>query len=211
MFLSFINIGYFPSLLPIRIQKYICSMQHSLTPQGEFLAPSPTHPQKCVNIARTQLAPLYSNLFVSLFPQSHCTISSWGKGSCLAKTSVQFSVLILLDLLEAFLMVYTLLPETLSLLLGYHILLVFIPLLANLSPSPLLLSPSLSLPLYIGILQCSVSQSPSLFMLMPWLTVSSLMALNMIYTLMTPKCISLPHTKKKPWPRLIYSTVHLDI
>lgn len=45
-------------------------MQLSLTPQGEFLAPSPAHPQKCVNIARTQLAPLYSNVFVSLFPQS---------------------------------------------------------------------------------------------------------------------------------------------
>lgn len=77
------NFPFFPCT---RIRKYISSTSLSLTLQGELLAPSSTHLQKCVNISRTQLPPLDNNLSVSLGSQSHCAVSFWGKGSCLAKS-----------------------------------------------------------------------------------------------------------------------------
>ena len=84
--------------------------------------------------------------------------SNPGQGTKIPKAVVwpkrrkELSVFILLGLLEAFLMAYTLLLETLPWFLRYNILLVFIPLDGNsLFISPAIFSIS-SLPLYISIL-----------------------------------------------------------
>lgn len=139
------NLSSFPSA-----QKYISCrhlssgillLQIPLTPKGEFFAPSSTHLQKFLYISRTWLPPHRAIYLFSCFSNSHYSLSSWGRRLCLAKSHGQFSALILLDGLEAFLWLITVsLPgfwdNSFSWLL--------FPLLANLSASPLL--PTLSLP-----------------------------------------------------------------
>lgn len=143
-FFSFMNLNNFPFSSCTRIRKYISSTSLSLPLQGELLAPSSTHLQKCVNISRTQLPPLDNNLSVSLGSQFHCAVSSWGKGSCLAKSVFHAQSSSYLVSWRLFLQFVTLL-ETLS-LLGFRDTSVswsLLPSLADLSPSPLLLPLSL--------------------------------------------------------------------
>ena len=80
------------------------------------------------------------------------------------KKKKKLSVFILLGLLGAFLMAYTLLLETLPWFLRYNILLVFIPLNGN-SLSPLLPSPSL--PYHYPSAYFNIQSLPCLLYLCP--------------------------------------------
>ena len=89
------NLGFFPSILPTRIQKYICQKKnvHLLNVASldsprkipcSFLNSCPEMCQHCSNTTPT----VESDLLVSSLPHCHYTINSWKKGSCLIKTSV---------------------------------------------------------------------------------------------------------------------------
>lgn len=85
MFWSFINLGYFPSLLRIRIQKYICSMQLSLTPKENSLLHLQPIPRNVLTLLERNLHHCIAMYLSPYFPSPTVRWAPEGKGHVLPK------------------------------------------------------------------------------------------------------------------------------